>query len=626
MKNWKSAALVMAALAGSVFAADNVGRNIIAESNQRAMEALEADPTLTFDPGSLLVKFRSARAAGESAADIAALVGGEVVQQYDIVPGLVHITLTAVSVEDAIALLQTLPEIEYAEPDYFVHHMGIPNDPSFGQLWGMNNSNNFDIDAPQGWDIFTGDANFRVAVIDTGVQYTHPDLAANIWINPGEIAGNNIDDDGNGYVDDVRGWDFANNDNNPMDDNGHGTHCAGTVAAVGNNGVGVAGVAWLAKIVPLKFLGANGSGSISAALNCLQYCTRTGVKVSNNSWGGGGFSSSFQSALTQAAAIGHVFVAAAGNNGSNNDNSPSYPASYTNDNVIAVASITSSGARSSFSNFGVTSVDVGAPGSNVFSTYPTNSYTSLSGTSMASPHAAGVVTMVYAQNPNWTYQQVRSRVLTTVRRISSMNGVVASGGIVNLASALVNNNTNPVVTITAPANNSAFAGGTSVLFTGTSTDTQDGNLSSGLTWTSSMQGAIGSGASFSNATLMVGTHTITARSNDSQGGVGLATVTLTIVPNGVAPAAPSSVRTYRSGVGVNVTWDDNSSNEFGFQIVREQRVGLIFTNQTVVGTVGPNTTSFFNQPPATGQTWRYAVRSFGAGGSSNLSAWATFSN
>ncbi|XVJ59247.1 MAG: S8 family serine peptidase [Tepidisphaera sp.] len=628
-RSWFSAALVVAACAGSALASVQVQTdNIIAESNHRALAALDAQPTLEYDPGSVLVKFSTqGRGADRMISQAAALVGGEVVQRWTVVPGLVHLTVNSMSVEDAIRVLSAMPEVEYAEPDFYVRALVTPNDPSYGQLWGMNQTNDADIDAPQGWDIFTGNPNFVVAVIDTGIQRTHPDLAANTWVNPGEIAGNSIDDDGNGFVDDLYGWDFVNNDNNPTDDNGHGTHCAGTIGAVGNNGVGVVGVVWNTKLAACKFLSASGSGSISAALSSLQYCIGKGIKVSNNSWGGGGFSQSMANALTTAANVGHIFVAAAGNGGYNNDTSPSYPASYTNPNVIAVAATASNDTLASFSQFGATSVDVGAPGVNIYSTYPTNSYTTLSGTSMATPHVAGVVTAVYGQNPSWTYQQVRDRIYATVRPVAALNGRCVTGGMVNLQAALVNNNNPPTINLTAPATNLTVNAGTVISYAATANDLQDGNISANIRWTSNLQGQIGTGSSFSHSTLMVGTHTITASISDSIGST--ATATRTVVVNsiiGSLPGAPSFPRCYRSGAGVNVIWNDNSAGEFGFQIERQQRVSGIWVSTTVVGTTAGNVASYFDVPPLTGQAWRYRVRAFNGTGFSAWTPYASFSN
>ena len=232
-----------------------------------------------------------------------------------------------------------------------------------------------------------------VAIIDTGIDYTHPDLAANIWTNPGEIAGDGIDNDGNGYVDDVHGYDFVNNDGDPMDDHFHGTHTAGTVGAVGNNGVGVTGVNWQVKLMALKFLGASGSGSVSGAVSALEYAVTMGVRLSNNSWGGGGYSQALYDAIKNSQVIGHVFVAAAGNSGVNSDLQPAYPASYDLDNIISVAAIDSSDNLASFSNRGVVTVDLAAPGVAVLSTVLGGGYASYSGTSMATPHVTGAAAL-----------------------------------------------------------------------------------------------------------------------------------------------------------------------------------------------------------------------------------------
>ena len=221
-------------------------------------------------------------------------------------------------------------------------------------------------------------ANVLVGVIDTGVDYNHPDLAANIWTNPGEIAGNGIDDDGNGYIDDVHGYDFVNNDGDPMDDNGHGTHFSGTIGGVGNNGIGVAGVNWNVKIMALKFLDSGGSGSTANAVAGVQYATMMGVDVTSNSWGGGGFSQALYDAIDAAGAANIAFVAAAGNNGANNDTSPAYPAAYDLPNIISVAATDDNDELASFSNYGAASVDLGAPGVDILSTLPGNQYGLLS--------------------------------------------------------------------------------------------------------------------------------------------------------------------------------------------------------------------------------------------------------
>ncbi|MGE4198591.1 MAG: S8 family peptidase, partial [Phycisphaerales bacterium] len=419
------------------FAVDNA-----TDPLQHTRRMLEAHPNAEFDPEAILVRFGPGITPAQRAFAMQ-LVGGVKLQSWTIVPGLEHVRVN-IPVKDAVAALNGLPGVLYAELDYFVHADVVPNDPSFGNLWGLNNTGqtvngdagiaNADINAPEAWDVVTGSSSFAIADIDSGVNWSHPDLAANIWSNPGEVA-DGIDNDGNGLIDDVRGWDFVNNDNNPTDDNGHGTHTSGTFGAVGNNGVGVTGVMWVCRIVPLKFLNASGSGAISGALSALQYCTNKGIKVSNNSWGGGGFSQSFLDAINASQSVGHIFVAAAGNSASNNDAVASYPASYSSGNIIAVVATNNNDGFASFSNYGATSCDIGAPGVTVYSTY-LSSYAYLDGTSMATPHVAGVVGLVYVRNPTWSWSQVRSQVLSTARTVSSLSGRCATGGVVNAAAAV----------------------------------------------------------------------------------------------------------------------------------------------------------------------------------------------
>ena len=281
-----------------------------------------------------------------------------------------------------------------------------------------------------------------MAVIDTGVDYTHPDLASNIWTNPGEIAGNGIDDDHNGFVDDVHGYDFVNNDGNPMDDNRHGTHVAGTIAAAGNNGLGVTGVNWSSSIMALKFLSSGGSGSTSDAIRAVNYATMmkttygVNVRLTSNSWGGGGYDQSLYNAIQSGGNAGILFVAAAGNSGTNNDASPFYPASYNLDSIIAVAATDDCDQLADFSCYGATSVDLAAPGVDIYSTVPGNAYASLSGTSMATPHVSGVVALACAVAPAASRAEVRQAVLGGADPLASLTGRVATGGRLNARKTL----------------------------------------------------------------------------------------------------------------------------------------------------------------------------------------------
>ena len=347
---------------------------------------------------------------------------------------------------DVVGWAASTTGVAYVEPDYAISSSAVPNDPSFSRLWGLTNTGQSggtagaDIDAATAWDTTTGSDDVVIAVIDSGVDYTHPDLAGNIWTNPGEIAGNGIDDDGNGYVDDIHGYDFYADDADPMDDDGHGTHVAGTIGAVGNNGIGISGVAWDVSIMALRFLGPGG-GFTSDAIRAVNYATamrEAGVNVvaTNNSWGGGGFSQGLSDAIAAGYDAGVLFVAAAGNDGTNNDVLPHYPSNDTGSGVISVAATTRTNSLASFSNYGVNSVDLAAPGASIYSTTPGNSYDTYSGTSMAAPHVSGVIALMAAANPAATPAQLRTALLESVTPLGSLTGRVATGGLLDAAAAV----------------------------------------------------------------------------------------------------------------------------------------------------------------------------------------------
>jgi subtilisin family serine protease len=527
---------------------DSIPSHSAAEALANGKLALEQDPTLDSIPGQVLVRFTSNDERIKSAAR--SLVAGQLLRTFRGVDRLEHLEV-GIPVDRAIEMLNALPFVEYAEPNYVVHAIAQPNDNFIGLQWGVNNTGqsirgvtgiaDADIDGFEAWDIRTSAAGVIVAVIDTGTQWDHPDLDANIWSNSGEIPGNGIDDDNNGFIDDIRGWDFFSNDNNPTDEEGHGTHTAGTVGAEGNNSIGVAGVAWDVQIMPLRFLGPNG-GSTSDAIAALNYAVANGARISNNSWGGGGFSSAMRDAIANAGAQNHLFVAAAGNDGTNNDSLSFYPASYTEDSIISVAAIDNRDQIASFSNFGLVSVDLGAPGVDIASTYIGDGYVWNSGTSMASPHVAGAAAILLAQNPGWSNAQLRTRLLTTTRATSAMSTTTATGGVLNLAAALAGGpaNTPPTATINSPTNGTTVTDGDSVSFVGSASDTEDGDLSASLVWTSDLDGQIGTGASFSTTTLSVGTHTITASVSDSGGLSGSDSISITVDPAPPANTAPTA--------------------------------------------------------------------------------------
>jgi len=327
-------------------------------------------------PGELLVKYRpSIRAA---ATEFYRTQWGISTLRTFRTIGVQHLKLPKeLTVEEALEIYKNDPDVEYAEPNYYRYITATPNDTNFGRLWGLHNTGqnvngtsgtaDADIDAPEAWDITTGSSDVVVAVIDSGADYNHPDLSANIWTNPDEIAGNGIDDDGNGYIDDIRGWDFVDDDNDPVDSNNHGTHVAGTIAAVGNNSTGVTGVCWTAKIMVLRFLNAFGSGTTANSISAIEYANAKGAHVINNSWGGGGFSQALKDAIDASSAL---VVCAAGNDGTDNAGTPHYPASYISTNIIAVAATDQNDNLASFSNYGATSVDVASPGTNIYSCEP----------------------------------------------------------------------------------------------------------------------------------------------------------------------------------------------------------------------------------------------------------------
>jgi subtilisin family serine protease len=350
----------------------------------------------------------------------------------------------------ALAELRRDPRVRFAEPNAVYRVDVLPSDPSFSQLWGLNNTGqsvktatgtaDADIDAPEAWSTTTGSSSVVVAVIDSGMDTNHPDLAANIWTNPGEscpgCATDGVDNDGNGYVDDVHGWDFVNNDNNPFDDNGHGTHVAGTIGAVGSNALGVTGVNWNVRIMPLKFIGANGQGTADDAVRAILYAMRMGAVVSNNSWGGEESSQALEDAIADADAHGSLFVAAAGNSAKNTDTTPDYPSGFDVSNVLTVGATDQNDVRAWFSNYGKRSVDLAAPGTNIYSTWPGGSYRFLDGTSMAAPHATGVVALAKAAFPSASAIGLKALVLRTVDPNASFAGLSATGGRLNARSAV----------------------------------------------------------------------------------------------------------------------------------------------------------------------------------------------
>ncbi|MHB9024070.1 MAG: S8 family peptidase [Armatimonadota bacterium] len=408
--------------------------------------AAHAQPGIAGDrpnavPDEVLVKF-SPGIAEHVITQVHGRVGGKALRKFPHV-GWQQVKLPpGMTVDRAVGRYRLMAEVAAVEPDYIYYASLTPNDSRYSSQWGLRK-----IQAPEAWNTTTGSAGVVVGVLDTGVSYTHQDLQNNIWRNPGEVAGNGIDDDGNGYVDDVYGWNFRGGNANPLDDNGHGSHVAGIIGAVGNNGLGVSGVNWSVKIMALKFLGSDGSGSTSGAVSAYNYAIAmkkrgVNIRVMNNSWGGAGYSQALKDAIDAAGNAGILSASAAGNGNSSGigysiDSTPQYPASYTSPSVIAVAASDSNDNPAKFTNFGTTSVDLAAPGVSVLSTLRgASSYGYMSGTSMATPFVSGAAALLAAKNPVIFIADIKSTLLSNVDRLTQWTGKVAAGGRLNLAKAI----------------------------------------------------------------------------------------------------------------------------------------------------------------------------------------------
>ncbi|MEW6057322.1 MAG: S8 family peptidase [Bdellovibrionota bacterium] len=442
--------------------------SLVLAQNQAASEETSKQTTHRYKKGEVVVKLKTAGRVNDvtSLGDLRHDFFTDLGEEYAVTvkPLKTDGAILHVKVEDPVEMNRLIGDIraksgvEYVEPNYIyqkasverTHHpLGmLPNDPLFKKNWGLFNLGQvakwniagikgIDIDVTKAWMTGQGSKQIRVAVIDTGVDYNHEDLRPNIMRNPREIPNNGEDDDANGFIDDVVGWDFYENDNDPMDEDGHGTHCAGTIGAVGDNGIGTAGVAWKVSLLPLRFLGPDG-GSLIDGIDAINYAISKNVHIMSNSWGSRWYSMLLHEAIKEAEKRGILFVAAAGNSAVNADLMPHYPSNYEADNVISVASTGNNDQLSAFSNWGRKTVHLAAPGTSIFSTGAGEDgpYQTMSGTSMATPHVAGAAALLWSFNTRQSYKEIKAKLLRGVDPVSVLAERTISGGRLNVYNSM----------------------------------------------------------------------------------------------------------------------------------------------------------------------------------------------
>jgi len=415
----------------------------------------------------ILVRFKPGTSLSEIRG-VAAAHNDRLADEIESVPGLAVIDdLDNADPQKLVAEYSSLSDVSYAEPNVTIKlddpiqkderygndgvfykttaSLDAPNDPLFDQQWALNNpggdggKERADLDAIEAWKTTKGSEDVVVAVLDSGVDYNHEDLVGNMWIRPANVP--EYQDEELGAINDINGFDADDRTGDPMDDNGHGTHCAGIIGAEGDNGIGVSGINQHVKIMPLKFLGRMGNGSTAAAIEAINYVVDrkkhgVNVRIISASWGSNSNSKALEDAIRAAGDAGILFVAAAGNDGSNNDRWPHYPSNYNLPNLISVAALDRNDTLASFSNFGIKSVQVAAPGKAILSTWLGDGYREASGTSMATPYVSGVAALVVASEPSILMADLRKRILSTVDKLPALDGKVASGGRICAANAL----------------------------------------------------------------------------------------------------------------------------------------------------------------------------------------------
>ena len=488
-----------------------------------AGEMLGKYPALNANPYAVLVSFVDG--AGQLEIELLLdTIGADIVEYYP--TSNWYLLETVRGAANAERELRQSPLVNTVTLDHTLRANTVDtNDPLIGSVWGLDS--NHGVDAEVAWAISSGAEEIVVAVIDSGVDIAHADLSTVIWSNDDEIPDNGIDDDGNGYIDDTYGWDFTGEyDNIPQDEHGHGTNVGGRIAAVRNNNEGIAGVADNVKIMALRFLDKNGSGNTSWALSALEYAVSNGAQISNNSWGGGGYESALYNAIASAGNSGHLFVAAAGNDGLNADTNPMYPAAYDLPNILSIAAINSSGSLAGFSNYGPTRVDIGAPGVDILSTMSADSsacssappcYTSWDGTSMAAPHAAGVAALMLGVNATLTPEEIIQIMIDTVRPTAALNGKVSSNGELDGGAAVSEAASSGGIEFVSYTPGETILEGSTVSLTAIATASDESDLSSQIIWKDSEGTVIGNGSSVSFTATVIGVLTIKAEVQDVSG-------------------------------------------------------------------------------------------------------------
>lgn len=630
----------------------------------------------SYVPGEVLVQFNSAVSDAEVAmAFQQARLGAfrQVLTPAMQDQGLIGITraATAMPVETAVRLLQNLPGVDFAEPNWVAIREELPDDPYYteGWLWGLfgddllggvsspigpdGTTNPYGSQAEKAWAAgFIGSRDVYVGVVDGGFQLDHPDLAANLWTNPGEIPGNGIDDDGNGYIDDIHGWNAAGENGSvtyedPINDT-HGSHVAGTIGAVGNNGIGVVGVNWNVTLISGKMFGTNGN-SVLDGIQAVDYMTalktRKGLNVValNHSWSSTGFSQALLDAISRAAQAGILSVCSAANNTNNNDLSPRYPASLDTtgsvgyDAVVAVAAINRAGGLASYSNWGQTSVDLGAPGGDrvdlsnpslrdpdheIVSTIPIDGYGLKRGTSMAAPHVTGAIALYSSIHPASTAPQTRSDLLWYgTRPLPALAGITVTGGTLDIGT-LMEVPVNTLPTPVAPTGLQALngVGGRVDLTWSDASPNELGFVIERFTdgQTYSLVDTVGANrVSYSDRTVQPNrTYLYRVRAYHA-GGQSSSTVAASAVtvPNLASPTAPSNLAAKTQPGAVNLSWADKSNNEEGFRIERRTGTG----SWTPLATVGPNTTKYTDPTTVWRTKYSYRVRAYNIAGTSATS-------